>query len=228
MTLLRNILFEPLFYVGSIILCLGVAILALVSEPAARWGASVWSNYVRLIVRWVLGIRIVKGGMLPDGPVIVALKHESFLEALLLPGLFPNGAVVMKQELRRIPVWGWLVTRQGSIFVDRQAKASALRDMMRRAARANEAGRPIVIFPEGSRAQPGEEPPLQPGIAGLYKLLRLPVVPVSLRTAHLWPRKGLKKRGEVILTVMPEIPPGLPREQFERTLHAAINGHWRI
>ncbi|EMD83519.1 lysophospholipid acyltransferase family protein [Pacificimonas flava] len=225
MILLRNILFQLAFYLGSIVLVLGVAVMALISPRQARAGAHIWSRYVQICTRVFLGIRLQVDGTLPSGGgVIVAPKHESFYEAMLLPAIFPSAAVVMKRELSRIPVWGWVVTRHGSIFVDREAKSSAMRSMLNAAARAVEEDREIVIFPEGSRAEAHQAPPLRPGVAGLYRLLKLPVVPVSLNSAHVWPRKGLKRPGTVRLKVMPVIPAGLPRDEFEARLHAAING----
>lgn len=224
MVLLRNILFEPLFYVGSVILVLMVGVASLFSRRAAVRGAHYWSKYVHLLTRYVLGIRIEVDGELPHGDLIVAPKHESFFEALLLPSLFPRGAVVMKRELLKIPVWGWIVQRHGSIFVDRSGKGSAMRSMLREAEAAKAAGREIVVFPEGSRAAPGEEPEIRAGIAGLYRMLKLPVVPVALNSAHVWPKSGLKRPGVVHMRVMPAIPVGLDRKAFEERLHAGING----
>ena len=96
---------------------------------------------------------------------------------------------------------------------------------MRAAAKAAvAAGRPILIFPEGTRVLPGEQPQLQPGFAGLYKSLGIPVVPVALDSGRLWPRKIFVKRpGIVTMRVGETIPPGLPRQEVEARVHAAIN-----
>ena len=97
--------------------------------------------------------------------------------------------------------------------------------MMLKAARdAAAANRPIVIFPEGTRVTPGERPDLRPGIAGLYKTLGLSVYPVALNTGRLWPkRKFAKHQGIVTMYVGEPIPPGLPRDEIEARIHAAIN-----
>lgn len=223
MILLRNILFEIGFYLGSTVLVLMTAIFSLISPHMARVGARQWSRWVRFLAEKVLGIRTVIEGEIPSGSVIAAPKHESFFEALILPALFPQPAVVMKRELEKIPVWGWIVKRHGSIFVDRSAQASAMRAMLAQATLAKTEGREIVIFPEGSRADPGTSPPLKPGVAGIYRLLKLPVVPIALKSAHVWPKKGLRRPGIVPVKVLPAIPPGLSREELEARLHAAIN-----
>jgi 1-acyl-sn-glycerol-3-phosphate acyltransferase len=132
-------------------------------------------------------------------------------------------AVVLKRELADLPGWGWVARRYGVIPVDRTGGAAALRRMLKAAEAAIAAGRPIVIFPEGTRVAPGEQPPLQPGFAGLYRSLRLPVVPVALDSGRLWPREGFKSPGTVTVCFGEPIPPGLSRAEIEAAVHAAIN-----
>jgi 1-acyl-sn-glycerol-3-phosphate acyltransferase len=126
--------------------------------------------------------------------------------------------------LTRIPLWGWVVRRYGVIPVDRAGGAAALRTMMRAASAAIAEGRPIVIFPEGTRVAPGARPPLQPGFAGLYRALKLPVAPVAVDSGRLWPRRSfVKQAGVVTMRFGDPIPLGLPREAVEAAVHAAIN-----
>lgn len=223
MDALRSTLLAAAFWLGSLVLVLAAALRALVSKRQAHGGAAAWSRYVRFIARWIMGIRIEVEGALPTGPVIIAMKHQSNLETMALPSLFRWPAAVMKQELIDIPLWGWIALRHGSIPVDRSTKASAMRAMLRTATVAKEEGREIVIFPEGTRTALGEAPPLKPGTAGLYKLLGLPVVPVALRSGHVWPKGFVKHPGTLKMRVMPPIAPGLARADFEARLHAAIN-----
>ena len=129
----------------------------------------------------------------------------------------------MKQELRKIPIWGLASARHGSIFVDRSGSAGMLREMMRQAQAAVGSGRPVVIFPEGTRVGVGETPPLAAGFAGLYKMLKLPVVTVALDSGSVWPKSFIKYPGTVHMKVGAPIPPGLPRGEVEARVHAAIN-----
>jgi 1-acyl-sn-glycerol-3-phosphate acyltransferase len=144
-------------------------------------------------------------------------------ETLELQWLLDGPAMVLKQELARIPAWGWAARRYGAIVVDRHASAAAMRGMMRAAQAANAQGRSILIFPEGTRVAPGERPPLKPGFAGLYRMLRLPTVPIATDIGRLWPRRGLKRPGVVTLRFGETVPPGLPREEAEARVHAAMN-----
>jgi 1-acyl-sn-glycerol-3-phosphate acyltransferase len=129
----------------------------------------------------------------------------------------------MKRELSEIPVWGWSARRYGMIVVDRAASASALRGMMREARETLAGGRSVLIFPEGTRVDVGEAPELKSGLAGLYRMLGLPVVPIALDSGKVWPRKGPMKPGIVTMRFGEPIPTGLPRPELEARVHAAIN-----
>jgi 1-acyl-sn-glycerol-3-phosphate acyltransferase len=130
----------------------------------------------------------------------------------------------MKQELSRIPAWGWVARSYGVIPVDREGGAAALRRMLVAARKAVEEGRPVLIFPEGTRVLPGEQPELQPGFAGLYRALGLGAVPIALDSGRLWPRGGFVKRPGIVTFRFGELlPPGLPRREIELRVHQAIN-----
>jgi 1-acyl-sn-glycerol-3-phosphate acyltransferase len=145
-------------------------------------------------------------------------------ETVEVLAILDDPAVVLKRELADLPLWGRAARRYGVIPVDREGGAAALRRMLKAANDAVAAGRAIVIFPEGTRVLPGEQPPLQPGFAGLYRSLGVPVVPVALNSGRLWPRRSFVKRpGVVTMRFGEPIPPGLPRGDIEARVHAAIN-----
>src|SRR5258707_10851018 len=109
------------------------------------------------------------------------------------------------------------------IAVDRGAGATALKSMLRRAAAVAAQGRPIVIFPEGTRTAVGTSRPYHPGVAALYGRLRLPVVPVAVNSGLFWPRRRfLKRPGRIVVEALPPLPPGLERRAFLAELHARV------
>ncbi len=221
---LRTVLFTVVFYLGSIFWSVAAAAGAATGPRAMRWAVKGWAGYHRWCATHLLGIRTRIDGRVPDEPVLVAIKHQSMYEAVETLAVFERPVVVLKQELARIPFWGWAARRYGVMVVDREGGAASLRRMLADGRAAVAANRPIVIFPEGTRVPVGEAPPLQAGFAGLYKLLKLPVVPVALDSGRLWPRRGFAKRaGAVTWRFGEPIPAGLPREEIERRVHAAIN-----
>ena len=219
---LRSLAFYVLFYGGSGLLVIA-SVVAVAARPAwlrdivARWGA--WHLWC---VEKLLGIEVVLDGQLPDGPVLIAVKHEAFFEAIDTPRLFAHPAVFAKQELFRIPGWGYSALVYGLIPVAREDGAKALRQMIGHAKSRAEAGRPLVIFPEGTRVPHGARPPLQAGFAGLYKLLRLPVVPIAVNSGATY-HHVVKRPGRITYKVGETIPAGLPRDEIEARVHRAIN-----
>jgi 1-acyl-sn-glycerol-3-phosphate acyltransferase len=224
MRLARSLLFTVIFYAATILFTVAAALALPFGRRGVRAVANGWAAFHRACAAALLGIRTRIEGELPQGAVLVAAKHQSMFETLDLVVVFGAPSIVMKRELARIPIWGWLATRYGMIAVDRSGGAAALRRMMKEGERARAEGRPVVIFPEGTRVAPGEAPPLQPGFAGLYRALGLPVVPVALDSGRLWPRRSwVKHPGWVTMRFGAAIPPGLPRREIEARVHAAIN-----
>lgn len=220
----RTIIFQIVFLGGSLLLVPLALLLGLAGPPALLYiGPKLWAGWFRLASRVICGVRLEIDGNIPAGPHIFALKHESAFEAILTLWWFERPAVVMKQELRAIPIWGLASARHGSIFVDRAGSAGMLREMMRQAKAAVAQGRPVVIFPEGTRVNVGETPLLAAGFAGLYKMLKLPVVPVAFDSGSVWPKTFIKYPGTVQMKLATPIPAGLPRNDVEARVHAAIN-----
>jgi 1-acyl-sn-glycerol-3-phosphate acyltransferase len=224
MNFIRALLFAAFFYPGSVVA-------VLLAFPAAGFGqraldriAHGWAGYHRLCARLFLGIRSRVEGTIPAGTFLIAAKHQSMFETVDALLLLERPAVVLKRELADLPGWGWVAKRFGVIPVDRAGGAIALRRMLKAAQAAKAAGRPILIFPEGTRVAPGEQPPLQAGFAGLYRALGVPVVPIALDSGRIWPRRSFgKKPGTVTWLVGETIPPGLSRSEIEERVHRSIN-----
>ena len=219
----RSIAFYLAFYLGSVFVIGASAVALLGSTEAFRWMVDRWARWHRLCMRVLLGQTVRLEGEIPAGPVFVAIKHESYFEAIDLARLLHRPGVFAKSELMRIPIWGLVGDRYGLVEVQRDQGAKALRHMMAAAKRlSGEEGRPLVIFPEGTRVPLGTAPPLQSGFAGIYKLLGLPVVAIAVDSGRLYHR-WWKQSGTITYKVVDLIPPGLPRDQAEARVHAAIN-----
>ena len=221
----RNLVFYPVFYGVSAVL-VTFNLLSLPLPPVAlRTMVRVWCRWHRWCCRHLLGIRVVIEGTVPAGAVLCAMRHESFFEAIDLPMLLRSPVVFAKAELFSIPVWGLLGRRYGLVMVDRDAGARALRGMIAAAkanALADDPPRPIAIFPEGTRVPHDQMRPLQAGFAGIYKMARLPVVPIAVDSGPLYHRRW-KRPGVIRYRIGEVLPPGLPRAEIEAKVTAAIN-----
>ena len=219
---LRSLAFYAVFYFGSIFYVSAAALLLPVGGKPFRAAVEGWSGWHRRCARALLGIELRFEGEPPPPGVLVAVKHESFFEAIDLPTLLDRPVVFAKAKLLKIPLWGPAAARYGVVAVEREQGAKALRAMVTTARALTRAGRPLAIFPEGTRVPHGARPPLQSGFAGLYKLLGLPVVPVAVNSGPIYHRTW-KRRGTITLRFGEVIPPGLPRDEVEARVHAAIN-----
>ncbi len=220
---IRTLVFRTIFYGLSVPIVATVPVSALFGQKAVIAHATVWTRFHAWATRVLLGIHVRIEGVLPEGPALYAAKHQAMFETMELQRMLDGPAMALKQELADIPVWGWATRRYGALVVDRDASSTALRKMMREAALAKGQGRSILIFPEGTRVLPGEQPPLKSGFAGLYRLLALPTVPVACDSGVLWPKKGAKRAGTITFRFGEVIPPGLGREEIEARVHAAMN-----
>jgi 1-acyl-sn-glycerol-3-phosphate acyltransferase len=225
MTALRSAVFNVAFF-GWTVLMLVACLPALALPPMATARCqTLWARGVLLLMRTIAGLEIEIRGDAPAGSAIVAAKHQSAWDTLIWHIIFPHPAMVLKKELLSIPLYGWFCRRSQMIPVDRAGGPRALKQMLRAADRAVNAGRPVVIFPEGTRTAPGQRREYQPGVVALYRHLGIQVVPVAVNSGLYWPRRGfLKHPGKIVLEFLAPIAPGLNRRAFMGELEARIEG----
>ncbi|MEO7278169.1 MAG: lysophospholipid acyltransferase family protein, partial [Sphingomicrobium sp.] len=152
--ILRSLLYAAIFYPATALLAVVGLAVGLVSRPAMLALILAWARLNDWLARNVLGIRTRVEGQMPKGPHLIAVKHQSMFETTEMM-LFVNvPVIVIKRELALIPFVGWLMRRYGVIAVERSAGAKALRALVSQARKAGASGRPILIYPEGTRVRP--------------------------------------------------------------------------
>lgn len=230
MTAFRSILFNVFLFGSLTVFLLGAVFLLPFPERVMERAVTGWTRVARRGLKLIVGLDHEVRGQehMPDGPAILASKHQSAWDTMAFLWLFPRPVYVIKKELLSIPLWGWCAARCGHIPVDRAGGAGALKQMVRASRAALAKGRHVVIFPEGTRVAPGEKLPFHPGVAALYAQASVPVVPVALNSGVFWGRRSFQKRpGTIVLEFLPAIPPGLDRKTFidelERRLDTAAD-----
>ena len=225
MLFLRSLMFNILFFVWAMFSAVLFAPLFLFSSRTSLHAGKPWAKGALLLARIACGITYeVRGSeYLSAAPLIYASKHQSAWDTLIFLTLLRHPAYVLKRELLRIPLWGWYLWRMRMIAIDRSAQASAMKQMIKQAKAALENGRPIVIYPEGTRTTPGAAPQYHPGTVALYSFLKQPVVPVALNSGWYWGKDAfLKRPGKIIIEFLPPISPGLSKEEFSARLEQSI------
>ena len=221
----RSLLFNVLFYVTTTLFVVIGSPLLFAPRSWAMAALKVHSRFELFLLRAIVGTKLEVRGQenIPDGPCLVASKHQSAWETFALIPLFRDPALLMKRELFWIPFHGWFSYKFEMIPVDRDKGPAALRRMLREAKKRIDDRREIIIFPEGTRRAPGAPPDYKTGIVLLYDALDVPCVPVALNSGLFWRRRSILRRpGTIIVEILAPIPAGLPKAEFLLRLEAAI------
>ncbi len=213
------------FFVGWVLLTCVIGFAALPLLVSQRITSSVARSWARLTIGWLrlsCGIRTEQRGVVQGQ--LIACKHQSALDTLMLWCALNGPAFVLKRELYWIPIFGWYLHRTGQIAIDRSDGRSAMAQIAAQAEPMLAAGRAILIFPEGTRVRPGERRPFRPGIARVSAMLRLPVTPAALNAGYFWPKHSLvKKPGLAVLEFLLPVPVCDDQETWLPRLETIIN-----
>jgi 1-acyl-sn-glycerol-3-phosphate acyltransferase len=192
------------------------------------WVLAIVRSYLASIL-WLLralfGLRwsIAGDWRKAQGPVLVAAKHQSAFETLILQYQLGDPAIILKRELLAIPIFGWALRRLGHIGVDRSGDLEGARQLLAAAKKAHQEGRPVLIFPEGSRRQVNAPPDYKSGVELLYAVLKAPCVPVAVNSGRVWPTRSLTPgSGQIVIEFLPPIEAGLPRVAFGERLEREV------
>lgn len=212
MIYLRSSLFNVTWMVWSALMAATIPVNALFHRGDdgryVRRVSRVWSRGTARLLSTICGLsyRVEGRENLPDGPAILACKHQSAFETFVMNAVIPEVCIIYKRELDSIPLFGWFLRRSRMVSVVRGGGASALRDMLARATQETGKGRCLLIFPEGTRVAVGERGVAHAGLIALVRNLKLPVVPVTLNSGIRWPRKSLLRHpGEITIRFLPAI-----------------------
>jgi len=221
---LRSLVFDVLLYAMMAVMGIAFAPLALWSVDGAYRAVKTYARSSLWLLRVVCGLRVEVRGPVPTGQVIVASKHQSFLDILVLAATLPRPKFIMKQELRWAPILGLYAMRIGSTPVNRGARSRAMKDMVAHVgAREADAARQLVIYPQGTRVLPGATLPYKVGAGVLYDRLGEPCVPSATNVGVFWSRRSPYRRpGLAVVEFLPTIPPGLPIAEFMSRIETGV------
>ena len=207
---LRSLVFVVVTYAAMIPYGLIYLPAALRSRDGAIAACHGWCRFVKWAAPWMVGIRTEVRGTPPTGECLIAAKHQSFLDIILIYSSVPRGKFIMKTELTRAPILGWYALRIGCVPVDRGKRAQAVRRMVADVAAGRADPGQLIIYPQGTRIAPGVRAPYKVGSSVLYTELGQPCVPVACNVGLFWPRKGILRRpGTAVVEFLDPIPPGL-------------------
>jgi 1-acyl-sn-glycerol-3-phosphate acyltransferase len=220
---LRSLLFVVQMYVAIVVIMLAYTPLALFDRSASLRWIQLYARWVRFTARVMVGLRTEVRGTIPADAALIASKHQSMLDSVILVAVLPAPRFIMKKQLGWIPVAGWHGLRAGFVAVDRGKRGSAIKKMLADVQAGSAGPGQMIIYPQGTRTAPGKYLPYKKGTAALYAQLDQPCIPVATNVGVFWPRHGIyRKPGTAVIEFLPAIPPGLPSDAFMAQLETVV------
>ena len=225
---LRSLVFVGQIYVAMLVIGLAFAPYAMISKQGARAACKTYSRWVFWSMRWMVGITAEVRGTVPDGEVLVAAKHQSFLDIMMIFTALPSAKFIMKREILWTPIIGLYAKRLECVPVERGKRGAAIGKMVADVEAGRATPGQLIIYSQGTRVAPGVKAPYKVGTAVLYEQLGQPCVPVATNVGIFWPRKGIIRRpGHAVVEFLPPMPDGMDRDAFlaalENTVEARSN-----
>ncbi|MCR9149293.1 MAG: 1-acyl-sn-glycerol-3-phosphate acyltransferase [Rhodobacteraceae bacterium] len=220
---LRSLLFVGQMYLMMPILALWFTPIVLIRREAAFDAVHAYCRWVRWSAHHMVGLRSEVRGAVPSGEVLVASKHQSFFDIIILVSVLPRPKFIMKKELLRAPILGWYARRIGCVPVDRGKRGQAIGQMIEDVKAGTAQPGQLIIYPQGTRVAPGAARPYKIGTGVLYDQLRQPCVPAATNVGVFWPRTGIyRKPGLAVVEFLDPIPPGRQMDGFMEELEERV------
>lgn len=222
----RSLIFVGLMYLMMAILGILMAPFAILSVRGAYIAVHLYCRWVRWSARWIAGLHSEIRGTPPTGEVLLAPKHQSFFDIIMIVSVIPKPKFIMKSSLVYAPVLGQFAKRIGCIPVDRGRGAEAVSQMVKGVMREGAPKGQLVIYPQGTRVAPGADKPYKIGTYVLYEKTGQTVVPAATNVGVFWPRVGIyRKPGLAVVEFLDPIEPGLDRDRFMAKLETVVERH---
>ena len=222
---IKSLVFVGQMYLMMLVIGLVYLPYALASRNGARAGCKAYCRWVLWTARWMVGLHSEVRGPVPTGEVLLAAKHQSFLDILIIFNAVPSGKFIMKREILWTPIIGLYAVRLGCVAVDRGKRGAAIRKMSEDVKKGRADAGQLIIYSQGTRVAPGVRAPYKVGTGVLYEQMGQPCVPAATNVGVFWPRTGIyRKPGLAVVEFLPPIAPGLGRDAFMDQLESSIEG----
>ena len=220
---IRSLLFNIQMYVAMVVVAIIFLIPMIISQKGASMAAHLYCWWVVWSARWMIGLKVKVSGSLPKNEVLVAAKHQSFFDIIVIFNCLPNPKFIMKRQLLFTPILGQYAYRLGCVPVNRGKGAAAVRKMVADVASGRVAPGQLVIYPQGTRVAPGTKKVYKMGTGVLYRELQQECVPVALNTGLFWPKRSvMRKPGTATVEFMEPIAKNKPVSEFMALMEQAV------
>ena len=225
--MIRNFLFSFSFFSGIVFISLIFLPSLLLPQKITLFGGKLMGYWSQFCLKIILSTKIIikgKDNMISNEKFFIASSHQSMFETFFFQTIFNSPVFILKNELMRIPIFGWYLKKIGSISIKRDKitkdNINFFEDISETIQNSK---RPIVIFPQATRVLPEDRPPFKKGASRIYEKLNILCQPVAINSGYVWPKDGIKKTNKVItISILKPIGPGLQKEEFLQVLQKKI------
>jgi len=219
----RSLVFILAMYLSMAVVALYFTPLALLTENGAFRGIHAYGNFVRWLARVIVGLKSEIRGTVPSDEVIIASKHQSFFDILLIVSAVPRPKFIMKKQLVHMPIVGFFARKTGCIPVDRGKRGTAVKQMVADVKAGRAKPGQLIIFPQGTRVAAGAHLPYKIGTGVLYRETGQTVIPAATNVGVFWKRHGIMRLpGTAVVEFLPAVEPGLEMADFMAELEVAV------
>ena len=225
--MIRNVIFSIFFFSGIIIISLVFLPAFFFPQKIVLIGGKLMGYWTSFCLKIFLSTKIVikgKENIINNEKFFIASSHQSMFETFYLQTIFNSPVFILKKELLLIPIFGWYLKKIGSISIKRNKISKDNLGFFEDISKIiNNSKRPLVIFPQGTRALPDERTPFKKGASRIYEELKITCQPVAINSGFVWPKKGSKiSHRTITVSILKPISSGLAKEKFIKDLENNI------
>ena len=225
--MIKNLLFKIFFFLGIIFIAIIFIPSLVMPNRIVLLGGKLMGYWSEFCLKIFLSTKIIllgKENLITNEKFFIASSHQSMFETFYLQTIFNSPIFILKNELLKIPIFGWYLRKIGSISVNRNKITKdnlGLIDKIKNTVKNS--NRPIIIFPQATRVLPNEKIPFKKGVGRIYKELGIKCQPVAINSGNVWPKKGyVKSNKSITISILEPIKPGMDGDEFINMIEKKI------
>ena len=225
--MLRNFIFSLFFFTGIIIISIIFLPSFFLPKQVVLFGGKLMGHWTSFCLKFFLSTKIIVNGtenIIKNEKFFIAASHQSMFETFYLQTIFNSPIFILKKELLSIPIFGWYLKKIKSISIDRNKINKENLDFYEKIKMSLEStDRPIIIFPQATRMEPGDRSQFKKGASRIYEALNIKCQPVAINSGTVWPKSGkLIANRTLTISILKPIDFGLDSKQFLEILQNSI------
>ena len=225
--MIRKSLFLFFFFIGIILISIIFLPTLLLPSKIVLFGGKIMGYWSAICLRIFLSVKIIikgKENIIQNEKFFIASSHQSMFETFYLQTIFNSPIFILKNELLKIPIFGWYLKKIGSVAVDRNKISKNNLGFIEKIKKSvQNSNRPILIFPQATRILPDDRVPFKKGVGRIYKELGIKCQPVAINSGRVWQKNNkLNSNRSITISILNPVFPGMESIKFVNTIEKNI------